>query len=71
MRNSQLLDQKFATADGDENEVIELELSDREYALMYLNGLEMEDSSNFITNHWDIEKLDFPKKSMSIPLTPE
>ena len=70
LRNSQLLDQKFATADGDENEVIELELSDREYALMYLNGLEMEDSSNFITNHWDIEKLDFPKKSMSIPLTP-
>ena len=70
LKNSQLLDQKFGTEEGDENEVRELELSDREYALMYLNRLEMEDSSNFITNHWDIERLDFPKKSMSIPLTP-
>ena len=70
LKNTQLLDQKFGTEERDEIETRELELSDREYALMYLNGLEMEDSSNFITNQWDIKNLDFPKKSMSIPLIP-
>ena len=70
LTNSQLLDQRFGTEEGDGNESRELELSDREYALMYLNSLEMEDASNFITNKWDIKKLDFPKKSMSIPLIP-